>query len=138
MSARCLQQTGINLGLNCVLALSLLFVPAWVLAQPAQPAPVDEASGLVIDEHWQLVKAHCTVCHSARQVTQQRGSRETWLSLIRWMQKTQGLWQFDAVTENSILDYLETNYAPVASYRRAPLPPELMPAPGNATESKSS
>lgn len=91
---------------------------------------VDPATGLVLDQHWELVRAHCTVCHSARQVTQQRGSRDTWLYVIRWMQKTQGLWQFDPVTEGAILDYLEKNYAPSASHRRAPLAAELLPPVG--------
>ena len=94
---------------------------------PAPPPAVDTASGLIIDDHWELVRAHCTVCHSAGQVTQQRGTRDTWFNLIRWMQKTQGLWQFDEATENGILDYLAKNYAPPASYRRAPLTPDLLP-----------
>lgn len=111
-----------------LLVLPLVLLTSSVLAQQPTPSlPVDEASGLVIDEHWQLVKAHCTVCHSVKLVTQQRASRDTWLYLIRWMQQTQGLWQFDAVTESSILDYLEKNYAPSASSRRAPLTPELLP-----------
>ena len=88
---------------------------------------IDVTSGLVIDEHWELVKAHCSACHSPQLVTQNRGSRQNWLEMIRWMQETQGLWQFDAVTEGAILDYLEKNYAPSASHRRAPLPKALMP-----------
>jgi hypothetical protein len=96
-------------------------------AATAQQPETDPHSGMIIDQHWELVNAHCTVCHSARQITQQRGSRETWLHLIRWMQEEQGLWQFDTDTENNILDYLEKNYAPSASYRRAPLSPDLLP-----------
>lgn len=107
------------------LMFSVLFGMGSLLAQ--EPA-IDTDSGLVIDEHWQLVKAHCTVCHSANQVTQQRGNRETWLRLIRWMQEKQGLWQFDAQTESRILDYLEKNYAPSAAHRRPPLSPDLLPA----------
>jgi hypothetical protein len=115
------------------LLILVLLAGSAVAANAAATPPVDEASGLIIDEHWELVKAHCTVCHSAGQVTQQRGSRDTWTSLIRWMQNTQGLWQFDVVTENSILDYLEKNYPPAASYRRAPLAPDLLPPPGAAS-----
>lgn len=110
--------------------LPLLLLVLMAGAAPGQAAPtlpVDEATGLIVDEHWELVKAQCTVCHSARLVTQQRASRQTWLNLIKWMQQTQGLWKFDTVTENSILDYLAKNYAPSASYRRAPLEPALMP-----------
>jgi len=116
-----------------IMALSLLQLVVAVPAVAAPDQPKDQASGLIIDENWELVNAHCTVCHSAALVTQQRGSRETWASLIRWMQSTQGLWQFDEQTENNILDYLETNYAPSASYRRAPLDPSLMPPTGTDT-----
>ena len=109
--------------------LFIVFVLVLSGSLAAQEQQIDGQSGMIIDDNWQVVKAHCTVCHSARQVTQQRGSRETWLNLIRWMQDKQGLWQFDSATENGILDYLEKNYAPAASYRRTPLAPELMPAP---------
>jgi hypothetical protein len=87
----------------------------------------DPGSGLVIDENWQLVKAHCSACHSPQLVTQNRGSRQTWLEMIRWMQETQGLWSLDAQTETGILDYLEKNYAPSAVHRRAPISRSLMP-----------
>jgi hypothetical protein len=89
---------------------------------------LDPDSGLAIDEHWELVKAHCSACHSPRLVTQNRGNRQTWLAMIRWMQDSQGLWAFDPVTESAILDYLEKNYAPSAAYRRAPISQPLMPA----------
>ena len=88
---------------------------------------LDSDSGLAIDENWELVKAHCSACHSPRLVTQNRGSRQTWLSMIRWMQESQGLWAFDAATETAILDYLEKNYPPTAAYRRAPIKRELLP-----------
>lgn len=94
----------------------------------AQAATVDEASGLVIAPGWELVRAHCGGCHSHVLVTGQRADRQTWQDTIRWMQATQNLWQFDAVTENGILDYLATNYPPQPNRRRAPIPPSLMPA----------
>jgi len=47
--------------------------------------------------------------------------------MIRWMQATQNLWQFDPATEAGILDYLAKNYPPQANRRRAPIPPSLMP-----------
>lgn len=100
-----------------------LFAGAW-----AEEAPVlDPDSGLVVDAGWETVRANCSACHSLKLVTQNRGNRETWASMILWMQKTQGLWAFDQVTETAILDYLARNYAPAASSRRAPLMPELMP-----------
>ena len=89
--------------------------------------PTDPATGLVMDENWQIVAAHCGACHSTRLVTQNRGSRETWLHLIRWMQDSQGLWPFNEPTEKMLLDYLEKHYGPLAASRRQPLPPELMP-----------
>ncbi len=89
--------------------------------------PTDPATGLVIDDNWQIVSAHCGACHSTRLVTQNRGTRETWLNLIRWMQETQGLWPFNEPTEQILLDYLEKHYGPLSASRRAPLPASLMP-----------
>jgi hypothetical protein len=91
--------------------------------------PTDPATGLVMDENWQIVAAHCGACHSTRLVTQNRGGRETWLHMIRWMQDSQGLWPFNEPTETMLLDYLEKNYGPLAASRRQPLPPALMPPP---------
>jgi len=88
---------------------------------------VDETSGLIIDDGWQLVRIHCGGCHSHALVTGQRADRQTWLDMIRWMQATQNLWQFDEATENGILDYLATNYPPQPNRRRAPIPPSLLP-----------
>lgn len=90
-------------------------------------AEVDPATGFEIDENWELVRAHCTACHSARIVTQNRGSRETWLARIRWMQDKQGLWPFDPATEAKILDYLQAHYGPSEGARRPPIPTHLMP-----------
>jgi len=87
-----------------------------------------ESQGVLTDaDGWQLVYAHCSACHSLQLVVAQRADRDTWLRLIRWMQETQNLWEFDPRTEAAILDYLSENYAPEARYRRAPLAPELMP-----------
>jgi hypothetical protein len=89
---------------------------------------IDEETGLIIDDNVEVVKTYCTVCHSAKNITGQTGSRLTWLGLIRWMQNTQGLQTFDADTEKKILDYLETNYSPTGeNYRRAAISPFLMP-----------
>ena len=43
-------------------------------------------------DNWQIVAAHCGACHSTRLVTQNRGSRETWLHMIRWMQDNGKTW----------------------------------------------
>nr|WP_298415710.1 hypothetical protein [uncultured Halomonas sp.] len=95
------------------------------LASHAQET--DPATGFVIDEGWQVVNANCTACHSAKLVTQNSGSRHRWEYLIRWMQKTQGLWQFQPEMENTILDYLAKHYGPKEDARRPPLARELMP-----------
>ena len=96
--------------------------------------PTDPATGLVMDENWQIVAAHCGACHSTRLVTQNRGDRDTWLHLIRWMQDSQGLWPFNEPTETILLDYLEKHYGPVATSRRQPLAPELMPPKPDAKD----
>ena len=89
--------------------------------------PTDPLSGLKMAKNWELVRAACTTCHSAKQITQQRGTAEQWLTMIRWMQKKQNLWAFDAITEERIVVYLAENYPPKAAQRRAALAPDLMP-----------
>lgn len=64
-----------------------------------------------------LVIAHCTPCHSAELVTQNRMTREGWEGTIRWMQQTQNLWDLGE-NEAAILDYLATYYAPEEQGRR--------------------
>jgi hypothetical protein len=86
----------------------------------------DPITGFVIGEYYEVVRAHCTACHSAKLVTQNRMTRESWLETIRWMQKSQGLWPLGA-QEHNILDYLETYYSPIAISRRPPIPNHLMP-----------
>ncbi|CAN5226879.1 hypothetical protein BH23BAC1_BH23BAC1_38390 [soil metagenome] len=65
----------------------------------------------------EIVKANCTPCHSARLIVQNRATREGWLSMIRWMQQTQNLWDLGA-NEEIILDYLSTHYPPEEKSRR--------------------
>jgi hypothetical protein len=86
----------------------------------------DPITGFVIGENYEIVRAHCTACHSAKLVTQNRMTRENWLETIRWMQKSQGLWPLGA-QEQKILDYLESHYSPIAVSRRSPIPSHLMP-----------
>ncbi len=115
--------------------------------EPAPPAPaakpevvvaepeLDPVTGLIMAEHWEIVRANCTPCHSAKLVTQQRGTAQQWLTMIRWMQAEQNLWQFDPVTESRIIAYLADNYPPDAARRRAAIPAALMPPnPYSSTE----
>lgn len=81
----------------------------------------DPETGLALDDNMFLVKAQCTVCHSAKLVTANRFTREGWLQKIRWMQKNHNLWELGEI-EKPILDYLEKYYAPTQNYaRRQPL-----------------
>jgi hypothetical protein len=104
-------------------------VLALLLASTATLAETDERTGLRIAPGWEQVRAHCGGCHSHALVTSQRADRDTWLGIIRWMQETQNLWQFEPEVEDEILDYLAGNYAPRRIYRRAPVPEHLMPPP---------
>jgi mono/diheme cytochrome c family protein len=105
----------------------LLIVFAWTAIINAQEAEFDAYSGLRMTGDWELVRNNCIACHSARLITQQRGSEAQWLNMIRWMQAKQNLWQFDALTESKIIAYLAENYPPQADRRRAAIPPDLMP-----------
>ena len=79
------------------------------------------ATGLVADEGLNLVIAHCTGCHSAKLVTQNRFNSEGWIRVIRWMQDTQNLWELGE-SEEAIVAYLSKHYAPEFAGRRMPLP----------------
>lgn len=105
----------------------LILLTAPLLPALAQQS-IDEQTGLVEDTGWELVRANCGGCHSHKIVTRQQADRQTWLDIIRWMQATQNLWQFEPSVESAILDYLAKNYPPQRSRRRAPIPPSLMPA----------
>jgi hypothetical protein len=67
-------------------------------------------------------------------VTAPRADRNTWLDIIRWMQATQNLWQFQPEVEAQILDYLAVNYPPQPNRRRAPIPTSLMPKTAQAVQ----
>lgn len=109
--------------MRILLVLCLLM---WSVAASAGP-PVDKATGLIIDEHWELVMGMCGSCHSYKLVTSQRGDRKYWLKTIRWMQASQNLWPIPSAIETQILDYLAKNYSEAPSGRRPPLPPEQLP-----------
>jgi hypothetical protein len=96
-------------------------------AATAQEPELDAFTGLKMTGDWELARNNCIACHSAKLITQQRGSKGQWLKLIRWMQAKQNLWQFDPDTETKIITYLADNYPPQEDRRRAAIPPELMP-----------
>lgn len=99
-------------------------------------APADDAAAaantmvahdLVLEPGYELVLRRCIRCHGPQQFLQQRGDRETWLGLIRWMQRDHGLEQLPDDEEDRIVAYLAAHYGPRRTGRRAPLPAELMP-----------
>ena len=123
-------------GITALLFAGLLFAACSTEEPPPAPAPepvvaaepqLDPLTGFRMTGDWELVRANCTACHSAKLITQQRGSSQQWLTMIRWMQKKQNLWQFDPATEEKIITYLANNYPPSDAQRRAALPPDLMP-----------
>jgi hypothetical protein len=89
----------------------------------------DLTTGLIIDQNWELVVANCVQCHSSQQFLRQRGTRNTWQSIVDWMQEDQGLtWLNDPKVEEQIITYLSKNYAPdPRNYRRAAIPATLLP-----------
>jgi len=124
--------------LAIVVATALLVAGCSKEATPPEPAatadPVvaaepqlDPVTGLKMTGDWETVRANCIACHSPKLITQQRGTAQQWLTMIRWMQKKQNLWVFDPVTENKIISYLAENYPPSDAQRRAAIPPDLMP-----------
>ena len=74
-------------------------------------------TGLHDDPDLKLVIATCTSCHSAKLITQNKATRAGWQSMIKWMQKTQGLQDLGS-SEPQILDYLAKYYATKETGRR--------------------
>ena len=107
------------------LALALLTAAAPLSA--ADEPELDPFTGLKKTGDWELVRNNCVACHSAKLITQQRGTKEQWLKMIYWMQETQNLWEFPPDIEARIVAYLAENYPPGAAHRRAPIPADLMP-----------
>ncbi len=71
----------------------------------------DPETGLAIDDGLLLVKGQCTACHSSKLILQSQFSREKWIERIRWMQRTQKLWDLGE-SEPAILAYLTKHYGP--------------------------
>ncbi len=77
-------------------------------------------TGLKEGEGLMTVVNNCTNCHSAQLVIQNRMNEERWVETIRWMQKTQNLWDLGP-NEKIIINYLVTNYPPKSKGRREAL-----------------
>lgn len=74
-------------------------------------------TGFVDAVGMQEVINNCTNCHSAKLVTQNRMGKEGWTATIRWMQKTQNLWELGD-KEAIIVEYLAKHYGPIKKGRR--------------------
>ena len=74
-------------------------------------------TGLKDDEGLMTVVTHCTACHSAQLVIQNRMNKERWNATIRWMQETQNLWDLGE-NQEIIVNYLVKNYPPEEKGRR--------------------
>ena len=74
-------------------------------------------TGMIYDQNFKYIKAHCLACHSSKLITQNKADRAGWKSMIKWMQSTQGLHDLGA-DEPYVLDYLSKNYAPKEMGRR--------------------
>jgi hypothetical protein len=99
-----------------------------VVAPVAAPTSgVDPASGLIIDDGWELVASSCTACHSSKLVTQNAGDERYWAELITWMQKTQNLWPIPEPSLGTIVGYLAKNYPSKKLGRRPALATDLLP-----------
>ncbi|MEG3659712.1 monoheme cytochrome C [Arenibacter palladensis] len=77
-------------------------------------------TGFKDGEGLMTVVNNCTNCHSAQLVIQNRMNEERWIEIIRWMQKTQNLWDLGD-NEKVIVNYLVTNYPPKSKGRREAL-----------------
>ncbi len=77
-------------------------------------------TGLIEAEGLMSVINNCTNCHSAKLVIQNRMNEERWISTIRWMQRTQNLWDLGD-QEEIIVNYLVNNYPPLKKGRRQAL-----------------
>lgn len=99
-----------------------VFAPAAPAAEPSESAPAAEPpesaaggeqedfEGLPEAPGREAVYFNCTACHSIRQVTQQRMSREEWDKLLDWMVATNGMHPMRPWARTRVLNYLTTHY----------------------------
>lgn len=99
-----------KLAIGLVGSLAFVAIAATLVAADEEAEKkTDPVSGMVIDEHWDLVRANCIVCHSTKGFTQIRLDRNNWVKIVKTMQEKNGLWPLGEM-EPKILDYLEKNY----------------------------
>ena len=64
------------------------------------------------DPKWNLVRGHCSPCHSMRLVTQQRLDRLNWEWVMEDMVKKYGATWISKALQKEIIDYLVEHYGP--------------------------
>lgn len=100
--------------------------PTEIIVERAEIDPSEIVDGIHVStgfkngEGLPLVIENCIPCHSSKLVIQNRASREGWIGMIRWMQKTQSLWDL-GTDEDIIVNYLSKYYAPEEKGRRETL-----------------
>lgn len=77
-------------------------------------------TGFIAEGDYGLVIQNCVACHSSKIVTQNKMNEKTWRKTIKWMQKTQNLWDL-GINEDKIVAYLGKYYAPKKEGRRKAL-----------------
>ena len=77
-------------------------------------------TGFIAKRGYVIVIQNCITCHSSKIITQNRMDAKTWRKTIKWMQKTQNLWDL-GVNEDKIVAYLGKYYAPKKEGRRKAL-----------------
>lgn len=130
--------TGIIVTLLLILMIPLTVTVRTLIPQPKTPVlestvasshsnstkeGIDVETGLIAEGNYLLVKSTCTACHSSDLILQSKFTKETWVEKIRWMQRTQKLWDLGE-SEEPILDYLAKYYGPdsvMVSFRKPPL-----------------
>lgn len=74
-------------------------------------------TGFIDDVGLMTVVNNCTNCHSSKLVIQNKMNADSWNATIKWMQKTQNLWELGD-NQKVIVDYLVKNYPPIDKGRR--------------------
>lgn len=78
----------------------------FLLATPAGADSDDDYDGLPPGKGRDEVYSYCAACHSAKLVSQQGLSRESWDETLDWMVEEQGMVEPDDEMRTLILDYL--------------------------------
>lgn len=78
----------------------------FLLAASASADSDDDYDGLPPGKGRDDVYSYCAACHSAKLVTQQGLSRESWDETLDWMIEEQGMAELDEEMRTVILDYL--------------------------------